>query len=116
SVKSAQSILGWVLTLRGSIALFSGDILRAVSLEQQALELLPESEVIPRAGALAIRIRGFLVSGDVTSETERAVVAAVASMRASGNLLTAVSGMCLLGRLSILQGRLRQATALYAQV
>jgi LuxR family maltose regulon positive regulatory protein len=116
SASQAQSILGWVLMLRGSIALFSGDIPRAVSPQQQALELLPEAEVIPRAGALAITIRAFLVSGDVTSETEQAVVAAVVSIRASGNLLTAVSSLCLLGRLYILQGRLRQATAIYAQV
>jgi LuxR family maltose regulon positive regulatory protein len=53
----AQIIMGYVLTIRGDIALFSGDIPQAVSLAHQALNLLPEVEMIPRAGALATTIR-----------------------------------------------------------
>ncbi|HEX6555398.1 MAG TPA: LuxR C-terminal-related transcriptional regulator [Ktedonobacteraceae bacterium] len=112
----ARTIRGHVLTIRASIALFSGDILRAVSLAQGALELLPEAEVIPRAGALATTIRIYLVSGDVTSETEYEVAAAVPSIRASDNLISTVNSTCLLARLHVLQGRLRQAAATYAQV
>jgi LuxR family maltose regulon positive regulatory protein len=112
----AQIIMGWVLALRGSIALFSGDIPQGISLEQQALELLPEAEVIPRAGALAITIRAYLLSGDVTSDTEHEVAAVVASIRASGNLFSTVSSMSLLAWLHILQGRLHQAASIYAQV
>jgi ATP/maltotriose-dependent transcriptional regulator MalT len=86
SASQVQVLMGWVLALRGSIALFSGDIPQAVSLERQALALLPEAELIPRAGALAAMIRAYLVSGDVTPAAEHEVVAAVASIRASGNL------------------------------
>ena len=114
--EQARTIWGHMLTIRASIALFSGDILRAVSLAQRALELLPEAEVIPRAGALATTIRVYLVSGDVTSATEHEVAAAVPSIRASYNLISTVNSTCLLARLRVLQGRLRQAAATYAQV
>jgi len=114
--QQARTIRGHVLTIRASIALFSGDILQALSLAQRALGLLPEAEVILRAGALATTIRAYLVRGDVTSNTEHAVAAAVASIRASDNLISTVSSTCLLAQLHILQGRLRQAAATYAQV
>ena len=116
SAEQAQIIMGYVLTIRGGIALFSGDIPQAVSLAHQALALLPEAEVIPRAGALATTIRAYLVSGDVTPASEHAVAAAVASIRTSDNLFATVSSICLLARLHVLQGRLRQAAATYTQV
>ncbi len=116
SASQVQLIRGWVPALRGSIVLFSGDIPQGISLEQQALELLPEAEVIPRAGALAITIRAYLLSGDVTSDTEHEVAAVVASISASGNLFSTVSSMSLLARLYVLQGRLRHAAATYTQV
>jgi LuxR family maltose regulon positive regulatory protein len=112
----AQIIMGYVLTIRGDIALFSGDIPHAVSLAHQALNLLPEVETIPRAGALATTIRAYLVSGDVSPDTEHAVAAAVAFVRTSDNLLATVSSMTLLTRLHVLQGRLWQAAAAFAQV
>jgi LuxR family maltose regulon positive regulatory protein len=114
--EQAQIIMGYVLDIRGAIALFSGDIPQAVSLAHQALVLLPEAEVIYHAGALATTIRSYLVSGDVTSTTEQKVAAAVALIRASNNLFGIVSSLCLLAWLHILQGRLHQAAATYAQV
>jgi LuxR family maltose regulon positive regulatory protein len=114
--EQALAILGWVLDIRGNIALDHGDIPQAVSLAQQALALLPEAEVIPRTSALATTSRAFLVSGDVTFETEQEVVAAVTFIRPSGNQFSTVNSTCLLARLHILQGRLRQAAATYAQL
>ena len=114
--EQAQIILGYVFDIRGGIALFTGDIPQAVSLAQQALELLPKAEVIPHMGALATTIRAYLVSGDVTSATEQKVAAAVALIRASDNLFGIVSSLCLLAWLHSLQGRLHQATATFAQV
>jgi LuxR family maltose regulon positive regulatory protein len=112
----ARSILGYVLTIRGDIALFSGDIPFAVSLARQALELLPETEMIPRMGSLVTMIRAYLVSGDVTPSTEREVAAAVALIRTSDNLFSTVTSVTLLARLYVLQGRLRQAAATYEQM
>jgi ATP/maltotriose-dependent transcriptional regulator MalT len=116
SVEQAQIIMGYVLTIRGDIALFSGDIPQAVSLARQALELLPEAEVIPRAGVMATTIRAYLVSGDVTSTSEHAVAVTVSFIHTTDNLFATVSSLTLLARLHVLQGRLRQAAATYAQV
>jgi LuxR family transcriptional regulator, maltose regulon positive regulatory protein len=113
--EQAQIIMGYVSAIRGDIALFSGDIPQGLSLKQQALELLPEAEVIPRAAALVSTTRAYLVSGNVTSASEREV-AAVALIGTSDNPFAAVSGTCLLARLHVLQGRLRQAATTYAQV
>ena len=52
----------------------------------------------------------------MTSVTEREVAAAVALTRTSNNPFAAVSGICLLARLYVLQGRLRQAASTYEQV
>ncbi len=116
SASQAQIILGWVLDNRADITLFSGDIPQAISLAHQVLALLSEAQVFPRASALATTICAYLVTGDVTSDTEHAVAAAVAFIRTSGNLFATVSSMTLLARLHVLQGRLRQAAAAYAQV
>jgi LuxR family maltose regulon positive regulatory protein len=116
SAEQARTIQGYVLSTRALIALLSGDIPQAVSLTRQALELLPEVEVIPRMGALAATTRAYLVSGDVTPASEREVAAAGAFIRTSDNLFATVSSMTLLARLQDLQGKLRQAATTYDQV
>jgi LuxR family transcriptional regulator, maltose regulon positive regulatory protein len=116
SASQAQIILGWVLDIRADIALFYGDIARAISLAHQALAVLSDAQVFPYASALTTTLRTYLLSGEVTSDTEHAVAAAVAFIRTSDNLFATVSSICLLARLNILQGRLRQAAATFAQV
>ncbi len=113
--EQGQTISGWVHYIRALIALLSGDIPQAVSLARQALELLPEVEAIARAGPLATTTRAYLVSGDVTPDSERKVAAAVELIRISDNRFALVSSICLLAGLHILQGRLRQAAATYTQ-
>ncbi len=51
----------------------------------------------------------------MTPATEREVAALVALLSTSNNLFAAVNTMCLLARLHVLQGRLRQAAATYNQ-
>ena len=116
SAEQARTILGWVLATRAGIAGLSGDIADSVSLAHQALELLPETEIIPRTAAIFAAARAYEVNGDVTPATEREVAAVVALVRTSDNPFGAVSNICLLARLHIRQGRLRQAAATYAQV
>jgi LuxR family maltose regulon positive regulatory protein len=116
SAEQARIVRGDILAIRASIASFSGDVERAVSLGRQALALLPEVEVIPRAGALANSIGAYVVSGDVSSATEREVAAAVAFIRTTDNLVASVISTCLLAHLHVLQGRLRRAATTYAQV
>jgi LuxR family maltose regulon positive regulatory protein len=112
----AQIILGWVFVNHSVIAVLSGDVERAVTLGCQALDLLPEMEVIPRRGALISRARTYLVSGDVTPESEQAVVATDAVIRTSDDPFAAVTSITLLARLHVLQGRLRQAAATFEHV
>jgi LuxR family maltose regulon positive regulatory protein len=116
SDEQTRTILGYILGNRASIAAFTGDVERAVSLARQALSLLPEAEAILRASALITTTRAYLVSGDVTPTSEHAVAAAMALIRTSDNPFAAVSSIYLLARLHLLQGRLRQAAATYARV
>jgi LuxR family transcriptional regulator, maltose regulon positive regulatory protein len=104
--------MGYVFTIHADIALFSGDIPRAVSLARRALELLPETEALPRSGAMLVAVYAYLVSGDVNPATEHEVAAAA---YISDNPFSMVSSITLLARLYILQGRLRQAAAAYRQ-
>jgi len=62
------------------------------------------------AGATA-----YLVSGDVTPASEQLVADVIAQLRALGNPSSLLRGTTLLARLQALQGRLRQATATYAE-
>ena len=68
-----------------ALPVLSGDIPQAIFLARQALALLPETEVIPRAVASRAAARAYLVSGDVTLATEREVAAPVALIRTSDN-------------------------------
>ena len=114
--EQAQFITGYVLTIRSGIASFSGNIAEAVTLARQALQILTEAQVSPRASALATAARSHHVSGDVTIESEREVKRAVAVARSSDDPFARVSSMCLLARLYALQGRLRRAVATHEQV
>ena len=114
--EQARIIQGWVLGTRAVIAGISGDIPHAISLARQALDLLPEAEVIPRAGAIVATALAYQVSGDVTLTTEQEVAAADALILPTGNLFAAVSSITLLARLHVMQGRLRQAAATFERV
>ncbi len=109
SAEQAQALTGGVVAMRAALASLSGDIPRAISLAHQALERLPESEVLPRRGAILTTSRTYEVSGNVTATAEHEVAAIAASIRPTGSL-------CRLAQLYVLQGKLRQAAATYAQV
>jgi LuxR family maltose regulon positive regulatory protein len=110
SAEQARTIRGHVLAIRAGVVGFSGDI------AHQALELLPETNVFPRTGAIMTTTHAYLVSGDVTQAIEHEVAEAVALLYTSDNLFAIVSSISALARLHVLQGKLRQAAATYAQV
>lgn len=114
--EQARIIQGWILSTRAGIAGLSGNSAPAITLARQALELLPEAEVIPRIGVIIIVARAYEVSGDVTQAVEHEVATAVSLIRSSDNPIAAVSGITLLARLHFLQGGLRQARSVFAQV
>jgi LuxR family maltose regulon positive regulatory protein len=113
--EEAQLVLGQVATVRGGLLRFAGDMARSVAFAHQALDLLPEAEVIGRAGAMVNAAHAFLVHGQVTAAVEQAVRAIARPAQASGNLFATLRSFTLLARLYVLQGRLTQATACYQQ-
>jgi tetratricopeptide (TPR) repeat protein len=114
--KQVRTVQGWVLALRGSSAGYAGDILRAVSLARRALEVVPETEVLPRVIATLAAAFAYQEQGDVTLASEREIAAADAFVRTSNMPFAAVSAITLLARLYVLRGRLRLAAATYEQV
>jgi LuxR family transcriptional regulator, maltose regulon positive regulatory protein len=115
STEETQSMLGQVALTRGYISLYFGDVEGSVQWCHEALNLLPETETGWWASSFLGTARAYLVSGEVTSAVEERVVAAVSLARASGNLVTVLSSISLLGRLQVLQGRLRTAAHSYGQ-
>jgi ATP/maltotriose-dependent transcriptional regulator MalT len=107
---------GYTLTIRSGIANLAGETIQGVSLARQALKLLPETEVFVRMGALVTAVHAYLVSGDVTPDSERELTDADLLIGSTGNLLAVERSRTLLGRLYVLQGRLRQAATAYEQV
>lgn len=114
--EQVQLIMGWVAAIRATFDIFSGDLARNVALSRQALDLLPKTEIIGRAGAIVGAARAFLVSGDVTLATERLVREVAAAARTSGNLVSILRSLTLLARLQMLQGRLSQAATTYEEM
>ncbi len=105
---------GWVIGVRSFITLYVGDTERGVALARQALPLLPATEVI-RPPMLGVSAAEFLVSGDVGPATEHEVAALALPGKDLNNLYLTLRNIALLGRLHIMQGRLRQAAATYAR-
>jgi LuxR family maltose regulon positive regulatory protein len=108
-------IRGQAAVTRASIARFSGDLARCVTRAQEALDLLPQTDVL-HPSAMVNACHAYLVSGDVTRDSERRAAEVIAPLRASGNLFTLLRSITNLARLQMLQGRLRQAAATYAEV
>ena len=113
--EQARMIRGWAAVIRGNMVRYTGDLVRTVALAHEALDLLPETEVIGRATALVYTAHAYHVSGDATLEIERLVVGTLAPARASGNLFSILRSLTLLARLYVLQGRLREAATLYEE-
>ncbi|MGZ3626096.1 MAG: LuxR C-terminal-related transcriptional regulator [Ktedonobacteraceae bacterium] len=104
-------LVGQIATVRANLARFAGNLARCVELSYQGLELLPETEKIFLASAKVNVGHAYLVSGDVTSVTERLVTDMIAPVRASGNVFATLRGLTLLARLHVLQGRLHKSAA-----
>lgn len=107
---------GYAAAIRANIATYTGDLLACAAYGEQVLRLLPETEVIARTMARLHMARASRVTGDVTTAAERRAIAAVDSIRASGNLMGTLTAVINLARLQELQGRLRAAAATYQQL
>jgi LuxR family transcriptional regulator, maltose regulon positive regulatory protein len=114
-IAQAQIMRGHVATIRGAIVHFSGNLAASVALAERALELLPATEVLSRPLALVLAAHAYQVSGDVTPTTERAALASIEPVRASGNLLAYLGALLNIAELQVVQGRSHQAAANYRE-
>ncbi len=140
----ARDLPGQVAACWSLLARLSGDLERCVAFSQRALDLLPETgkmveasstttmtghrsarpeagtaplTCMLRVGAMFSAIHAYLVSGDVTTTSERLLSETVVFTRTSSNYrLLTPRGLTLLARLQVLQGRLHQAAATYEEV
>jgi LuxR family maltose regulon positive regulatory protein len=113
--RQAAMILGQVTVIRANMARRAGDIARCIAMSRQALDQLAGSATIGEATALVNTTRAYEISGDVSPTSEEAVRVAITTARTSGSVFTHLHALTTLGRLQILQGRLRAAAATYAE-
>jgi len=107
-------IRGWGAILRGEEALHIGDLERSVAVSRAGLAKVPEN--VPLRLPLLVRVaRAFQVTGDVSSEAEQQLAAAIPIVREAGNVYTLMNNITYLARLQALQGRLHRAAATYEQ-
>jgi LuxR family transcriptional regulator, maltose regulon positive regulatory protein len=121
----ARRVRGIVALLRGGIRYYTGDLVQAISLMQQTLELLPEPTASMEGGVAIARSRAvaalyvataYQLTGDVTAVSERRVADVIAPARATGYATETLRSYSALAALQVLQGRLRAAAATYAEV
>ena len=110
-----QLLHGQITVLWQGLAFHSGDLAGSAAFARQALDLAPPTDLVWRTGLMAAGAHTYLVSGDVTPAAERQVADVVAELGTLGNRPALMRGMTLLARLHVLQGRLRQAAATYAE-
>jgi LuxR family maltose regulon positive regulatory protein len=113
--QQVRAIQGQMAIIRANMVRFAGDVAGYVALAQQALALLPETEVLWRAAGIVYAADAYLVSGDVTSANEGLLATTIASMLGSVHPFILLRSLTLLARLQGLQGKLRWATSAYEQ-
>lgn len=114
-IEGTSGVRGRVAVIRAATARFSGDVGRAVSLSQQALQLLPDGDGFPteRASARANIGLSYQVTGLVNPVDERPLAEAITAFEAAGALTPMLNCINRLGRFQTMQGRLRAAAASY---
>ncbi len=116
-----RALMSLIAAYRANMARLFGDYERCVPLAQQALELMPETDVISltrmfRPSTIVTAASAYMVDGDMTPAVERQVEAAVTAVRTLGNVPTTMRSISNLARLQLLQGRPRQAALTIEQM
>lgn len=110
-------VRGRIALLRAVMRSENGDLSGSSGLAERALHLLPSSDALSRAIArFYIEWQAFRVTGDVTSDRERAIAAAAEEAQAAGAPVIARNALALLARVHVVQGQLRRAAAEYRQI
>jgi LuxR family transcriptional regulator, maltose regulon positive regulatory protein len=122
----ARLVRGRAALCRGIIGSLVGDLPRTFRFMQRALALLPEAPANESIGVMSARARAvaavylaevaYQLTGDVTIKREQRAVDAILPVRVTGYSTEIVHSYTSLAALHMLQGRLRAATATYAEV
>jgi LuxR family transcriptional regulator, maltose regulon positive regulatory protein len=114
SPEEVARIEGHVAFIQGLIAGSRGELSRSIALADQAANLLPSSDPM-RVFTRVWAGRAYLVNGNVTVESERAVATAVELARAAGAPVPLRVSLVHRARVHMLQGRLGRAAAVFAE-
>jgi LuxR family maltose regulon positive regulatory protein len=109
-----QDILGQAAAIRATVAINRGDIGRTIELCHQALEGLPENNLLVRGVVSLVLGAAYELSGDVVAASQAWSEASTLS-QASGNTQAALTAIHALAKLQVIQGHLRQAAESYQQ-
>ena len=105
---------GNIAAIRSRISILQGQMVRANEYARLALELLPQENAFFRGIALWDLGMASLVGGDFAAGS-RLLEDAARTSREAGNIFVAVTTLCRLAGLQMLQGRLHQARDIYQQ-
>jgi LuxR family maltose regulon positive regulatory protein len=108
----ADAVSGEVAVFQALIAAYQGKTRQSAEAAQRALELLPEDSLFLRSLVAGILGINYLYGGDIAAATH-ALDEAVRISQQAGNLMNTVLGLCHLAEISIMQGRLQEAKAIY---
>ena len=107
-----QSLPGIITLARAFRAQARGDVATTLELGSRAIELMPESDHVWRAGAAVLLALAHWTSGDLET-AQRAHDAGVASLERSGDIALAISAACDGAVLRKAGGRLSDAQRTY---
>src|SRR5215469_15639423 len=107
--------LGEVMAVRSQVAWWQGDLKEALTTARQALELLPEQEMLWRGSSVLSRGFEELFAGK-PAPARQAALEARARFEAIGNGYGARAATFLLGGVSFQQGELHAAAQIHQQV
>ena len=106
----SERIAGHAATIRGYTTALEGGTRRTAELAREALERLPDEDKRARGVAAAVLGGALKESGDLLAASQ-ALAEAIAVGEAAGDSHVAVTNLCDLVRLQIVQGQLRKAAA-----
>lgn len=107
-----QHILGYIAAVRTHTALVNEDIARTKELAQQALNWLPEGDIMRCSAAIALGVV-YWALGDVKQSEQTFEIARSAARKVRNS--STVSPLCYLGIQQMKQGLLQDAQAAFAQ-
>jgi LuxR family maltose regulon positive regulatory protein len=113
-----RGMVGEMAAIRAAVACNRGQIAEAIELSRQALERLPEDDLILRgavAGMIALNLGNADNSGGEVVAASQVYARAAAMSRAAGDMHAVLFAASKLAQLQAIQGQLRQAASTYRE-